>query len=219
MTIKLPLLPFRQTWDKVDGIEFDLFTSQQMQAYATQAVEAYKAEFLAKRENYTANEAEGDAFTDGYFTALEESKQQQGEAVAHLWQHGETGRTSVWMSGDAFTAGPSWQHIGALHLRPAPAPQQGESSRVDFEARLDEYLADYEMVGEAPDGRDVCYTPTADERAIIKDVIMGFEWEPAPAQPLSNEQIARLSTRYSLPYSIISFVRAIEHAHSIGGMP
>ena len=43
-----------------------------------------------------------------------------------------------------------------------------------IEAMVDEYLADYEMVGEDEDGRDACYTPTEDDRALIKDAVMGL---------------------------------------------
>lgn len=42
------------------------------------------------------------------------------------------------------------------------------------EAQIDDYIEDYEMRGEDADGRDACHTPTADERALIKDAIMGL---------------------------------------------
>lgn len=42
------------------------------------------------------------------------------------------------------------------------------------EQRLDDFLEDYEMVGESEDGRDACYHPTDGERFLIKDAVMGF---------------------------------------------
>lgn len=42
------------------------------------------------------------------------------------------------------------------------------------EAALDSFLEDYEMCGEAEDGRDAVHTPTEGERALIKDAVMGF---------------------------------------------
>lgn len=46
--------------------------------------------------------------------------------------------------------------------------------RAMTEAMVDEYLEDYEMVGEDADGRDACYQPTEGERALIKDAVMGL---------------------------------------------
>jgi hypothetical protein len=42
------------------------------------------------------------------------------------------------------------------------------------EALVDEYLEDYEMVGEDEQGRDACYTPNDREKALIKDFVMGL---------------------------------------------
>ena len=50
------------------------------------------------------------------------------------------------------------------------------------EAQIDEYIDDYEMIGEDVDGRDACHVPTADEKALIKDAIMGLTALPQPVQ-------------------------------------
>lgn len=42
------------------------------------------------------------------------------------------------------------------------------------EAFIDAYLEDYEMIGEAPDGRDACHTPDEGEKELIKDAVMGL---------------------------------------------
>lgn len=62
----------------------------------------------------------------------------------------------------------------------------GESGWVPpTEADIDSFLEDYEMRGEAEDGRDTCYTPTEGERFLIKDAIMGLlaDTRPAPGVP------------------------------------
>lgn len=51
------------------------------------------------------------------------------------------------------------------------------------EAVIDAYLEDYEMQGEAEDGRDACYTPSEGEKFLIKDAIMGLLAETPPKQP------------------------------------
>jgi hypothetical protein len=43
-----------------------------------------------------------------------------------------------------------------------------------LEQIIDEYVADYEMVGEAEDGRYACHQPTDGERILIKDAILGL---------------------------------------------
>jgi hypothetical protein len=57
-------------------------------------------------------------------------------------------------------------------LRPLAA--DAAKWRAMTEAMVDDYLEDYEMVGEDEDGRDACYSPTEDERALIKDAVMGL---------------------------------------------
>lgn len=53
----------------------------------------------------------------------------------------------------------------------------------DLEKIIDDYLEDYEMIGEDEAGREGWYTPTERERAIAKDAIMGLlahdEWDAA----------------------------------------
>jgi len=64
----------------------------------------------------------------------------------------------------------------------------------DFEKAIDEYLDDYEMIGEDEDGRDACHSPTEGEKALIKDAIMGFDWPPAvqrkPLPPICHQDMA-----------------------------
>jgi hypothetical protein len=42
------------------------------------------------------------------------------------------------------------------------------------EAAIDSYIEDYEMLGEAEDGRDACYTPNDNDRALMKDFALGL---------------------------------------------
>lgn len=59
--------------------------------------------------------------------AIQQAEAQQpatGEPVAHLWQHGETGRTRIVMLGDVWTANDHWCYVGPLvlgstHLAPS----------------------------------------------------------------------------------------------------
>jgi hypothetical protein len=44
------------------------------------------------------------------------AKQEQGEPVAHLWQHSQTGRTRIVMPGGIITADASWFVVGPLVL-------------------------------------------------------------------------------------------------------
>jgi hypothetical protein len=42
------------------------------------------------------------------------------------------------------------------------------------EQQIDAFLEDYEMVGEAEDGRDACYTPTEGDKVLIKDAFLSL---------------------------------------------
>lgn len=44
------------------------------------------------------------------------------QPVAHLWQHGETGRTRIVMPDQIFTADANWLLVGPMYLHPAAAP-------------------------------------------------------------------------------------------------
>lgn len=59
----------------------------------------------------------------------------------------------------------------------SPAVKDGRAARAWAaltEPLIDEFLEDYEMVGEDEAGRDACHVPTEGERALIKDAIMGL---------------------------------------------
>lgn len=69
---------------------------------------------------------------------------------------------------------------------PRATPDQGSAELSDrlfaadaIERVIDDYIEDYEMVGEAPDGRDACHVPTEGERILIKDAILGLLGDPA----------------------------------------
>jgi hypothetical protein len=59
------------------------------------------------------------------------------EPVAHLWQHGETGRTRVVMPDMMVDADASWQAVGPLYLGAAPQPAVA-AGWVSVEDRLPE---------------------------------------------------------------------------------
>ena len=50
----------------------------------------------------------------------------QGEPVAWLWQHGETGRTRIVMPDQITDCDAGWQRIGPLYLHPTPRPLTDE---------------------------------------------------------------------------------------------
>ena len=70
--------------------------------------------------------------------------------------------------------------ITRLYAAPQPAPAaQGDAEdaarwRVINEQFIDDYLEDYELVGEAEGVGDCSYTPTETERDLIKDAILGL---------------------------------------------
>lgn len=67
-----------------------------------------------------------------------------------------------------------------LRLDQQPAPvAQGDAEdaarwRVINEQFIDDYLEDYELIGEAEGVGDCCYTPTETERELIKDAVLGL---------------------------------------------
>lgn len=79
----------------------------------------------------------------------------------------------------------TWQGPLANDCPPKPS-RQVQSRAASFEAFVDEYLEGYEMVGEAPDGRDACHVPTEGERALIKDAIMGLPDFPRVSAPATT---------------------------------
>lgn len=66
------------------------------------------------------------------------------------------------------------------HPAPQPAPvaqrdaEDAASWRVINEQFIDDYLEDYELIGEAEGVGDCRYTPTETERDLIKDAVMGL---------------------------------------------
>jgi len=50
------------------------------------------------------------------------------QPVAHLWQHGETGRTRIVMPDQIFTADANWLLVGPMYLHPAAAPADAAPS-------------------------------------------------------------------------------------------
>jgi len=104
----------------------------------------------------------------------------------------------------------------------------GQEPIAGLEAAIDDYLEDYEMLGENEDGADVCYTPNENDKALIKDAFMGFDWPPHPAraqQPLSDAKIDATSQSIwgemnGLPLERCRlFARSIEAAHGIKEKP
>lgn len=72
--------------------------------------------------------------------------------------------------------------IDALLLAVA-APKVEPAHPTDLEKVIDDYIEDYEMVGESEDGRDAIYTPTENDKALLKDAILGLlvdtDWDAA----------------------------------------
>ena len=57
--------------------------------------------------------------------ALAEPEQ---EPVAHLWQHGETGRTRIIGNDEVWTASNQWFCVGPLYLGFAPTPRKPQTT-------------------------------------------------------------------------------------------
>lgn len=79
-----------------------------------------------------------------------------------------------------------------LAERRAPPSAGGDARKPDFaraEVVMQDYVADYEMRGEDPDGRDAIYTPTEGERLLIIDAIRGLLDEPEFIAALSASQL------------------------------
>jgi len=60
----------------------------------------------------------------------------------------------------------------------APAAEGVAKDWAKIEAVVDAYIDDYEMRGETEDGRDACYTPNDNDRALLRDCIAGLLAEP-----------------------------------------
>ena len=73
----------------------------------------------------------------------------------------------------------------------ARAAIERQSVPADFETTVREYIDEYEMLGETEDGRDACYTPNENDKALLFDAFMGFDFspwlgaapQPQPVQP------------------------------------
>jgi len=78
--------------------------------------------------------------------------------------------------------------IAALTASPQAAPE----GCVDREALLQEYVADYEFLGETEDGRDACYTPNERERLLIEDAIRGWD----ALEPTASPQVQGVVTSW-----------------------
>jgi hypothetical protein len=84
---------------------------------------------------------------------------------------------------------------------PTPDTGASEGEKPDrLEQIIDEYLEDYEMRGEAEDGRDACHVPTEGERILIKDAIFGLlaheEWDAEWGRLIAQRarEVARASS-------------------------
>ena len=89
----------------------------------------------------------------------------------------------------------------ASAVQPQPAAVQEARDWVKIECFVDEFVHDYEMVGEAQDGQDAYYQPNDNDRALLRDCIAGLLAEPeflamlaltapaVPTEPLSDEAL------------------------------
>lgn len=60
-----------------------------------------------------------------------------------------------------------------LYLHP-PQPQATTPAGEISESVIDEFLEDYEMIGESEDGLEGCYVPDENDKALIKDAVFGL---------------------------------------------
>ena len=106
----------------------------------------------------------------------------------------------------------------------ARAAIERQSVPADFETAVHEYIDDYEMLGETEDGRDGCYTPNENDKALLFDAFMGFDFSPwraaAPQpqpvqQPVAwSERIKELADQYAI--ECVEFSKGIPNgAHSM----
>jgi len=81
--------------------------------------------------------------------------------------------------------------------------QQPAGQAVAFDATVDEFLEDYEMIGESEDGRDACYAPTEGEKFLIKDAIAGYlQFVQDRSQPEQAQHAEPYDEGYEPPVKI-----------------
>lgn len=145
------------------------------------------------------------------------------QPIAHLWQHGETGRTRIVMPDQIFTADANWLLVGPMYLHPAAAPADAAPSVAPEPVawRYQDARGHYRYRAYKP-GFDVEY-------AILKPVPL-YEAHP-PRAPLTEEQKRDLVKECDLDwqrgfmllfdddptnrYAVL--IEAVEAAHGIGG--
>jgi len=120
-----------------------------------------------------------------------------------------------------------------LHAGAQPVKEPTTLNPDRLEQIIDDYIEDYEMLGEAADGTEAGYTPTEGDKVLLKDAILGLladtEWDkewglhiaslaaPVQAQerkPLTLSEIMKLMERFPDTLTFRS-IRAIEAAHGI----
>lgn len=86
---------------------------------------------------------------------------------------------------ESAVAAPLLARIAALEAQVEQAAQPVVDFAA-FEAAVQEYIEDYEMLGETEDGRDACYTPNENDKALLLDAFMGFDFSQwrAPSPPM-----------------------------------
>lgn len=81
-----------------------------------------------------------------------------------------------------YVPGPGYDGDGSVDAMARRVEQAEAPLPLDpLEKAIDSFIEDYEMIGESEDGRGACYTPNANDRALLKDAIMGLladsEWD------------------------------------------
>ena len=161
------------------------------------------------------------------------------QPIAHLWQHGETGRTRIVMPDQIFTADANWLLVGPMYLHPAAAPADAapsvapeppESTLIAL-ARRCLWIA-YVWNDHNFEAAHKCAKEEAEKHGItsIEDANCWIDAHP-PRAPLTEEQKRDLVKECDLDwqrgfmllfdddptnrYAVL--IEAVEAAHGIGG--
>ena len=167
------------------------------------SIEAMKLALAALDEatTYTGSPSWSPSMTDECIaaaSALRAALAQQPatpEPVAHLWQHAETGRTRIVMSGDVWTANDRWCYVGPLVLgdtHPAPSvpatpePVKAERDQLRY-AQADAVLP---LIGPLLDAWENSDREVMSQEPELSKQLKNINSAMEDAQPATGEPVA-----------------------------
>lgn len=148
------------------GFGEDMSTGNETASAMRQALEAlmHEMKYVLCCINLDIVPFDGDDFHEALRLGKEAlAKQEQGEPVVG---------TKTWFEdGKVVTQN---LYYSDVYTTPQPVTESHKRKPLITEAMLDEFLEDYEMIGESEDGREACYAPNENDKALIKDAMFGL---------------------------------------------